>query len=155
MEFVDEDGVFKGISIDYLKRLSEMLGVEFQFKKDVTWQEAVDAVDSGELDMFSSMARTPERDARYNFTTPYLSMPINIFAGGDVTYIGDLNALEGKRVAVVEGYAIQEWLRDKHPGIQLETAKSIPAALKMLAAGEVYAFVGNVVTPAITSANCA
>ena len=53
-----------------------------------------------------------ERETRYNFTTPYLSMPINIFAGGDVTYIGDLNALEGKRVAVVEGYAIHEWLRD-------------------------------------------
>jgi ABC-type amino acid transport substrate-binding protein len=40
-----------------------------------------------------------EREARYNFTIPYLSMPINIFTGGDVTYIGDLNALEGKRVS--------------------------------------------------------
>ncbi len=146
VEFVDEDGVFKGISIDYLKRLSEMLGVEFQFKKDVTWQAAMDAVESGELDMFSSVALTPKREGRYNFTTPYLSMPISIFAGGDVTYIGNLKALRGKPVAVVEGYAIHEWLRDKHPRIQLVTATSIPAALKMLAAGEVYAFVGNVVT---------
>jgi PAS domain S-box-containing protein len=146
VEFVDEDGEFKGISIDYLKQLSEMLGLEFQFKKDVTWQQAMDAVESGELDMFSSLARTPGREALYNFTTPYLSMPISIFAGGDVTYIGNLKALEGKRIAVVEGYAIQEWLGDKHPGIQLVTAKSIPAALKMLAAGEVHAFVGNVVT---------
>jgi ABC-type amino acid transport substrate-binding protein len=146
VEFVDEDGVFKGISIDYLKRLSEMLGVDFQLKKDVTWQAAMDAVESGELDMFSSLARTPGREALYNFTTPYLSMPIGIFAGGDVTYIGNLKALKGKRIAVVEGHAIQEWLRDKHSGIQLVTAKSIPAALKMLAAGEVHAFVGNVVT---------
>jgi PAS domain S-box-containing protein len=73
-------------------------------------------------------------------------MPISIFAGGEVTYIGNLKALEGKRIAVVEGYAIHEWLRDKHPGIELVTAKSIPSALKMLAAGEVYGFVGNVVT---------
>ena len=146
VEFVDEDEEFKGISIDYLKQLSEMLGVEFQFKKDVTWQQAMDAVDSGEMDMFSSVARTPEREARYNFTTAYLSMPINIFAGGNVTYIGNLKGLRGKPVAVVEGYAIHEWLRDNHSGISLVTAKSIPAALKMLAAGEVYAFVGNVVT---------
>jgi polar amino acid transport system substrate-binding protein len=146
VEFVDEDEEFKGISIDYLKGLSEMLGVEFQFKKDVTWQQAMDAVESGEMDMFSSLARTPERETRYKFTTPYLSIPINIFAGGDVTYIGNLKALRGKPVAVVEGYAIHEWLRDNHPGISLVTAKSIPAALKMLAAGEVYAFVGNVVT---------
>jgi ABC-type amino acid transport substrate-binding protein len=92
VEFVDEDEEFKGISIDYLKRLSEILSVEFQFKENVTWQQAMDAVESGELDMFSSVARTPKREARYNFTTPYLSMPINIFTGGDVTYIGDLNA---------------------------------------------------------------
>jgi len=146
VEFIDEDGEFKGISLDYLKRLSEMLGVEFQFKKDVTWRQAMAEVESGELDIFSSLTRTSKREARYNFTTPYLSMPINIFAGGDVTYIGNLRALEGKRVAVVEGYAIQEWLQDKHPGIQLMTAKSIPSALKMLAAGKVHAFVGNVVT---------
>jgi signal transduction histidine kinase/DNA-binding response OmpR family regulator len=73
-------------------------------------------------------------------------MPINIFASADVTYIGNLKALEGKRVAVVEGYAIHEWLQDKHPGIKLVSVKSVPAGLKMLAAGEAYAFVGNVVT---------
>jgi len=146
VEFVDEDGEFKGISIDYLKQLSELLGVEFQFKKNVIWQEVMKAVETREMDMFSSLTRTPERDVRYNFTTPYLSIPINIFAGGDVTYIGNLNALEGKRVAVVEGYAIHEWLQSNHPEIKLVTAKSIPSALKMLAERKVYAFVGNVVT---------
>jgi signal transduction histidine kinase/CheY-like chemotaxis protein len=73
-------------------------------------------------------------------------MPINIFASADVSYIGNLKALEGKLVAVVEGHAIHEWLQDKHPGIKLVSVKSVPAGLKILAAGEAYAFVGNVVT---------
>ena len=146
IEFVDDKGNYHGISVDYLERLEELLDVRFEVAKGLTWQDELIAVERGELDLFSSMARTPERAARYSFTTPYLSMPINIFASGDVTYIGNLEALDGKRVAVVEGYAIQEWLRDKHPGIELLPVKSIPAALKMLASGEVYAFVGNVVT---------
>lgn len=146
VEFADDQGRFHGISMEYLHRLSELLDVSFEVAGGLTWQEAVDAVGSGELDLLSSMSRTPEREARLNFTNSYLSMPINIFAGGNVTYIGGLKALEGKRVAVVERYAIHEWLRDNHPGIQLVPAETIPTALKMLAKGEVYAFVGNMVT---------
>lgn len=146
VEFADDQGRFHGISMDYLQQLSKLLGVSFEVAKGLTWQDELTAMKNGELDLFSSMARTPDREARYNFTNPYLSMPINIFASGDVTYIGDLKALEGKRVVVVEGYVIHEWLLDKHPGIKLVPVKSVPAGLKMLAAGEAYAFVGNVVT---------
>ncbi len=146
VEFADKQGRFHGISMDYLQHLSKLLNVRFEVAEGLVWQDALTAVDNGKLDLFPSMARTPEREARYDFTTPYLSMPINIFASADVTYIGNLKALEGKRVAVVEGYAIHEWLQDKHPGIKLVSVKSVPAGLKMLAAGEAYAFVGNVVT---------
>lgn len=146
VEFADDQGRFHGISMDYLKQLGELIGIRFEVAEGITWQEAIAAVESGELDLLPSMARTPEREARYAFTDPYLSMPINIFTGGEVTYIGGLEALNEKRVAVVDGYAIHEWLRLNHPEIKLVPAKSNPAALKMLAAGEVDAFVGNVVT---------
>ncbi len=146
VEFADDQGRFHGISMDYLQQMSELLGIRFEAAEGLTWQEAMAAVEKGDLDLLPSMARTPEREARYDFTNPYLFMPINIFAGGDVTYIPDLEALDRKRVAVVRGYATHEWLRDKHPGIELLPVKSIPAGLKMLASGEAYAFVGNVVT---------
>ncbi|MFC1877266.1 transporter substrate-binding domain-containing protein [Thermodesulfobacteriota bacterium] len=146
VEFADEQGRFHGISMDYLQQMSELLGVRFEPAEGLSWQEAVKAVESGELDFFPCMASTPERERKFNFTAPYLFMPINIFAGDDVTYISNLNDLAGKRVAVVEGYATHEWLQDNHPGIKLVPAKTIPAALKMLAAGEAYAFVGNGVT---------
>jgi PAS domain S-box-containing protein len=146
VEFVDEGGNYHGISVDYLERLEELLGVRFEVAKGLAWQDALTAAENGELDIFPSMARTPERSARYNLTLPYLSMPINIFGADNVTYVDSLSSLEGKRIAVVDGYAAHEWLQEKHPGIKLVPVKSIPAALKMLAAGETYAFVGNVVT---------
>ena len=73
-------------------------------------------------------------------------MPINIFARGDVSYIGNLDVLEGKRVGVVKGYAIHEWLKNNHPKIELVPLPAIPDALNRLVSGDVTAFVGNIVT---------
>jgi ABC-type amino acid transport substrate-binding protein/DNA-binding response OmpR family regulator/nitrogen-specific signal transduction histidine kinase/HPt (histidine-containing phosphotransfer) domain-containing protein len=146
VEFADDQGRFHGISMDYLQRISKLSGVHFDIAKGHTWQDELAAMENGTLDLFFSVAPTPGREAQYKFTSPYLSMPVNIFASGDDTYIGNLKALEGKRVAVVEGYAIHEWLQGKHQEIILVPVKSVPAALKMVAAGKVYAFVGNVVT---------
>ncbi|BCS96605.1 hypothetical protein DSLASN_22370 [Desulfoluna limicola] len=146
VEHADKQGNFHGISMDYLERMTELLGLKFDVATGLTWQERVAAVEHGELDLFSSMAQTPDREIKFHFTAPYLTMPVNIFAHSDVAYIGNLKGLAGKRVAVVEGFAIHEWLSDNHPDIMLEPVPSLPEALEMLAAGKVHAFVGNVMT---------
>lgn len=146
VEFADDKGNFHGISMDYLQQLSKLLKIRFEVADGLTWQDKLIAMENGKFDLFSSISQTRDREARYNFTTPYLSMPINIFASDDGTYIGKLKTLEGKQVAVVEGYAIHEWVQGEYPGINLVPAKSVPAALKMLTEGKVSAFVGNVVT---------
>ena len=146
VEFVDKEGRFQGISMDYLEQLGGLLGIRFEAVEGLTWQQIVIAMENGELDLLASVVRTPEREARYRFTTPYLTMPINIFARNDVTYIGNLEALSDKHVAVIEGYAIHEWLKRDHPQIILLPAKSVPDALEMVANGRAYAFVGNMVT---------
>jgi signal transduction histidine kinase/ABC-type sugar transport system substrate-binding protein len=146
VEFLDENGQYQGISMDYLKRLVEMLGINLNAAEVSTWSEGTDAVRNKRLDMFSSIARTEEREGFVRFTEPYISMPINIFARNDVSYIGSLDNLAGKRVAVVEGYAISGWLARDYPEIQLVALSAIGDALKQVARGEMDAFVGNVVT---------
>ncbi|MET0106382.1 MAG: PAS domain S-box protein [Sedimenticola sp.] len=79
------------------------------------------------------------------FTRPYVSMPISIFARNDVSYIGNLQNLEGKRVAVVDGYAIHDWLVNDYPGIELAPVDSPREGLERVDAGEVDAYVGNLV----------
>ena len=146
VEFMDKKGNYHGISMRYLKRLEELTGIRFDIAEGLAWQEAMIGVKSKNQDMFASVAKTPEREKFALFTHPYISMPINIFARDEVSYIGNLNALKGKKVALVEGYAIHEWLRNNHPEIKLVPAPSIPDALKLVVSGDVTAFVGNVVT---------
>ena len=146
VEFIDGKGNSHGISMDYLEKLGDMLGLRFDIVKNLTWQEKQAAMGKGDLDLLSSMSQAGNGEGHYHFTPPYLSIPINIFATDDVTYIRDLTSLEDTRVAVVEGQGIQEWLQNQYPEIDIVPADSIPAALKMLANGEAYAFVGDIVT---------
>ncbi|MCU7864057.1 MAG: transporter substrate-binding domain-containing protein [Candidatus Thiodiazotropha sp. (ex Lucinoma borealis)] len=146
VEFVDDQGQFEGISSDYLNRLEEMLNVRFEPATNLSWQEAVAAVKRGELAMFSAVRSTPERQTYLDFTPQYASTPIVIFGGQETPYIGDLEKLTGKKIVVVNGYAIHELLQLNHPEIKLETTANVTDALQRLLSGETDAFVGNILT---------
>ena len=144
VEFVDEDGEFKGVSIDYLKRISKMLGVEFQFTKDIAWNEAMDMLRRRELDIFSAAVESSERKPYATFTEPYLSLPVAVFTHIDTPYIGDLAGLAGRKVAVVRGYAIVGFLKKNYPQIEIIEVKNIPSALTLVESKEAFAYLDTI-----------
>ncbi|MGD1984755.1 MAG: transporter substrate-binding domain-containing protein, partial [Chromatiaceae bacterium] len=140
MEYRDEDGRYRGISADYLARLEELLGIRFEPVAGLSWQQAIDAIKKGTADMFASVARTSQREAFAVFTRPYIEVPIRVFARRNVTYIGSLENLAGKRVAVPRGYAVHDWLSKDYPDIRLVEVKDPAEGLEHVAAGKVAAF---------------
>ena len=146
VEFVDEAGVAQGISTAYLKRLEKILGVRFEIAKDLSWTEALRRLMDGTLDLLPAMVATPDRQRLLHFTESYLSFPAAIFSAADVAYLGSLRALEGKTVAVVRDEATQDWLQKDWPQIALLPVANTQEALRKVAAGEAFAFVGNLVT---------
>ncbi|MBN2887085.1 MAG: ABC transporter substrate-binding protein, partial [Chromatiaceae bacterium] len=143
LEFVDEDGRFSGISADYLALLEARLGIRFEPATDQTWTRAMELVRARELDMFSMAAQTPERSAYALFTEPYIRSPMVIVTTDQVDYIGDPGRLAGREVAVVQGYASQEWLNSYHPELQLRPVDSTLHGLEQVATGEIFALVDN------------
>jgi polar amino acid transport system substrate-binding protein len=97
----------------------------------------------GELDIFTSIRRTSEREEFFEFTDIYTSLPIAIFTGPEVPFIGSMKELDGRRVGVVEGYATHELLVANYPTIELVTTRDTVEALKILSRGELDAYVGN------------
>lgn len=144
IEYVDEEGNFLGISADYLKQLEELLGIKFEQVRDQTWPEMIESFKKGEIDLFSSLNRTPDREKSFDFSDSYTNFPVAIFSGPEVPYIGDLKELHGRRVGVISGYAAQERLAAEHPDIWLVPASSPVEALEQLSRGEVDAYVGNI-----------
>jgi polar amino acid transport system substrate-binding protein len=143
IEFV-ENGEFKGISADYLKKLEQLLNIKFEQEKAQTWAELMLHYQRGEIDVFTALNQTPQRREMFLFTNGYTSFSNAIFSGPDVNYIGDLNELNGRRVVVVHDYAVQELLVMDYPDIQLISARDTEQALLQLARGEADAYVGNI-----------
>jgi signal transduction histidine kinase len=54
--------------------------------------------------------------------------------------------LVGKTVSVVRADAVEEWLRENWPSLQLLPGADTQAALKTITDGRAYAFIGNLMT---------
>ena len=137
LEWVDDQGRRQGISADYLKRLEGMLGIRFEITAATTWPEIMRRAAARELDVVACMGDTPERRRQFAFTPPYVTFPISIFARNEVGYVSGIEALAGKRVAVVAGYVEEEQLRTGRPDLKLIQVPTIDEALARLRRGEV------------------
>jgi ABC-type amino acid transport substrate-binding protein/nitrogen-specific signal transduction histidine kinase len=143
LEFIDKDGIPQGISRDFLQRFGNALGVEFRHVPIPSWWQAQAKLRDGEVDLLSSMTKAGARQQDFVFTPPYLSLQTAIFTRQETPYVGSVAELKNLRVATVPGHAMKEYLLSQCPGIKLQDAKDVPAALKMLESGAVDALAGS------------
>ncbi|WP_328983852.1 sensor histidine kinase [Thiorhodovibrio winogradskyi] len=146
VEFFDEQRRPQGVSVAHLRLIAERFGLRLDFVAAPNWAAAVAQFDAGKLDLLPAVAATPSRRQRFAISAPYVSFPAAIFSAADVAYLGGIEALRGQVVAVIEGEAVHEWLREQHPEIPLRPAPDTAAALRALNRGEAFAFVGNLAT---------
>jgi ABC-type amino acid transport substrate-binding protein/signal transduction histidine kinase/ActR/RegA family two-component response regulator len=145
MEFLGADGNYQGLSIDYLKRIELMLDVRFEFVRE-NWQELMAQAKQRRLDIFTSVAKTPDRGKYLFFTDPYIQMPAGVFAREGVAFIADLNMLSHEEIAVVEGYAIHEYLVSHYPDIDLVLVETPEEGIRVVAEEKAFAFIDNTIT---------
>ncbi len=134
----------QGISADYFNLLSKKLGVTFNVHPHDSWHELLSAVKNKEVDVLSSLVKTPDREKFLTFTRPYLNSMAVIIANQSEGYLGDLKSLEGKTVAIEKGHFTEELLRKNHPNIKIEATETIEDALDAISHGQAYAYVGDV-----------
>lgn len=141
VEFLSESNEFRGVSVDYLKRIESMLGIHFdkQHARESMSQEQAVVI----------AAVTPaqaDRDARYQrLTKPFLVSPFVVYTRKDNTAINSLDDLDGKRVAIFRSGAVARSLAENHPEIELYSADIAEEALEAVLTGKVDAYVGNAV----------
>ena len=67
-EFIDSDGVYKGITADYIKLISQQTGLKMTVAPDLTWPEAYEKAVTRELDALPCVAQTREREKYFIFS---------------------------------------------------------------------------------------
>lgn len=142
----NDAGQLMGLDADVLRLLGSRLKVEFKPVSAADWSDAYQRAQNREAFFLTGTARTPEREADFLSTRPYVSFPIAIIAREEARSIDDISLLIDQRVAAPRDYAPTLALRRDFPEIDLVDCANLPEALRLLAAGKADAVLSNLVS---------
>lgn len=143
IEFIDENNEFKGISADYLNELGKILNIKFTIVKTKNWLDIISMTKNHKIDILTCIVPTEQRKEYLNFTKPYLSFPMVIVTNKAIGFINGIKELNGKTVAVIEGYTPQDIIERNHKNIHLVKTDNLTQALELVSSGKTFAHVGN------------
>ena len=141
IEFIFELEEFRGISVDYLKKIESMLDIKFNKKM------ADPDLSANDADMLSLVTNLHSLDGtKYTaLDTAYLVSTIGIFTKKDAPTLGGIQDLYGKKVAVFKSSLVTARIAKDHPQINLYLVDIAEEALDALTTGKVDAYIGNTV----------
>lgn len=131
---VSENGKVGGFSVELMRAALAAMGREAAFRTG-PWDEVRGWLERGEIDALPLVGRTPEREALFDFTVPYMSLHGAIVVRSNETAIRDLSDLRGRQVAVMKGDNAEEFLRRKERDFEIQTTPTFEIALQELADG--------------------
>ncbi|MGC8927493.1 MAG: transporter substrate-binding domain-containing protein [Myxococcota bacterium] len=108
--FIDEDGVLKGISIDYWRLWEEKNKVKVNIVGD-SWENAQRRMEEGEFDVIDTLFYTEGRSKKYDFSKPYARIDVVIFFESTLSGITDVKSIKGLNVGVKKGDANIDFLK--------------------------------------------
>ena len=92
--FRDEADRTVGYVVDWWKLWEQKTGVKVELKV-TQWAEAQRIIARGEADVIDNIFRTPEREPLYDFTAPYVTVPVGLFVHTSITGINDVKGMRG------------------------------------------------------------
>ncbi|GAB6108144.1 response regulator [Fusibacter bizertensis] len=149
-EFIDKDGIYKGIASDYLDLISVQTGLKFEVEQGITWASAYEKAVKKELDALPCISKTKEREKYFLFSEPYYQFKRAIFINENNTAIKGFEDLHNRKVAVQINSSHYSFLKD-FPDIELSLYTTVEEALQAVSDGKEEAFIGNYATSSYLS----
>lgn len=147
-QYVEEElgkPAFKGMASDYVNLVGQRLGVRMEPVFGIPFKRALAMGRAGEIDVFPAVADTPERRQFLEYTKPYLSYPLVIMTRDNAPFVGSIEDLHGKTVAIVKTLATYSKFQNdlSHLDVDFHFEKDIPSVLTAVSLGKADACVVN------------
>ncbi len=142
MDFVDDNGIPRGIGVDYIDALNKRLGGRLIIVPG-PWKEIYEKVKAKKLDALTGITPKEYRKPYFNFTKPYIKVPHSIVARKDGPYYQNEEDLSGKTIALERGFFLVKTLKENQPETTIKEYDSTSEALEAVAKGEADAYIGN------------
>jgi len=110
-----------GIIADILSLINKKAGIELTPINTDTWEESVELVKSGKVDMFSAITQNSTREGYLNFTSKDIySYPAVFITNFDdkTVYLNIENDFKDKKIGVVKGSGLGQYIKEKYPELE-------------------------------------
>lgn len=131
---VDKNGKADGFSIELFKAIAKEEHIVTTIKFG-TWVKIKQDLAEGKINALPLVGRTPEREALYDFTFPYLTLHGGVFVREGTKGINSIADLKDKTVIVMKGDNAEEFVRRNNIAKTIITTHTFAAAFRLLAAG--------------------
>lgn len=137
-----ENNVPTGYSIDYMNLVAKNTGIQVEYVTGPSWNEFLEMMKNGSLDVMLNIVKTPERMQYLLYTPPYADNPNAILSKKDTPY-NTVESLFGKTVALPKGFFTEEVLRKNFPEIKLLPMEDMLESMKAVSFGKADAALGE------------
>jgi polar amino acid transport system substrate-binding protein len=135
MEMVDASKQIVGYDIDYMNAVAKEAGFKVTFK-NTAWDGIFAGLEAGQYDaIISSVTITPERQAKYDFSSPYINAG-QILVVPNAEKASKVADLKGKKVGAQIGTTGAMSIK-KAAGVELKTYDEVGLAFEDMAAGRI------------------
>ncbi|MCJ8271282.1 MAG: transporter substrate-binding domain-containing protein, partial [Psychrosphaera sp.] len=138
------NGKQSGYSIDLISLIGQNLGIEVEFSQGKRWNEYVQMLKDRQLDVMANMMSTKARRSFANFTSPYAELSFSVVTrAGNSQKARSIETLGKQRIAIVEGYAISQLIKNAFVDTEFILVKNAQTALKALTSNRADVFFTN------------
>lgn len=102
--FKDQSGELKGITIDQWRLWEKKTGIKIEITS-TDWNVAQQRMQAGEFDVIDTIFKNEKREKIYEFSKPYIDLPVPLFVHKDIKGIRGVQDLKGFKVGVKAGDA--------------------------------------------------
>ena len=146
IEFIDGQGNYAGIAADYVKLLTERLGISVQVVADINRGQAFALAKKGKIDIFAAITPTQDRERYFGFTKPYFKYPLVIYTLKNFKVIAGLESLPQNEITAVKDSFIYDVAKQYYPELDLIAVETTRDGLVAVSKGRAAAFIGDVAT---------
>lgn len=141
-----KDDKYLGIAADYINLINEKLQTKIKLVQSKSWNETLENGKNGICDIIPMIVETKDRMDYFNFTSPYINLPLIMAGGIESGFIDDINQLKDKKIGISKGYAFEKILRENYKNLILVEVKNIHEGLEEIQKGTLFGYVGNLAT---------
>lgn len=126
-----------GYSVDYLKTVAQLTGLQFEFVNGLRWQELVEFFELGKIDILQPIFNNDSDRYPGQFSQPFLDLPYSIITNTDQATITHFNQLNGSTIAVPEGWSIIPIIQQHFPDVNLKIVATSREMFEQVKNGQV------------------